>query len=148
MATSSTSSRRSEPRSALRAAFGGAKRVVGVLLLLIAVQPPAVASDEFGIDFTIKPKVLPGTCGVPVTPAGPSPVPAPGLIEVTALVDAGGAVIELRLTRSSGWPALDQAVLEAYRSCQFQPAIQNRVPVAGERELHYEWPPAPNASSP
>ncbi|MGH8516779.1 MAG: energy transducer TonB [Panacagrimonas sp.] len=116
-------------------------RALGLLFLLTSAAQihPGVASDEFGIDFTTKPKVLPATCGMPALPAGPPPVQSPGVVEVTARVDDTGALIELRLTQSSGWPALDQAVLAAYRSCQFQPAIQNRVPVAGERELHYEW---------
>ena len=147
MATSSTSSRPPEPRSTHRAGRSGAVRTFATLLL-IGASLAVMARDEFGIDRTLKPKVLPGTCGVPVVPAGTPPIPAPGIVEVTATVDADGAVIDLRLTRSSGWPALDQAVLTAYRSCQFQPAIQNRVPVAGERELHFEWtPPSPAPAS-
>jgi len=114
-----------------------------LLLPLIVVPISATASDEFGIDFTTKPKLLPGTCGTPVTQGGSASTPTPGVVEVIAGVDETGAMIELRLTRSSGWPALDRAVLEAYRSCQFQPAIQNRVPVGGERELYYEWAPPP-----
>jgi protein TonB len=112
-----------------------------LLLQLIAVPILATASDEFGLDFTTKPKLLPATCGTPLMPAGSASTTTPGVVEVIAAVDATGALVELRIAKSSGWPALDQAVLEAYRSCQFQPAIQNRVPVAGERELHYEWAP-------
>lgn len=114
-----------------------------LLLQLNAAPVPVMASDEFGIDFTTKPKVLPGTCGSPVVPKGPPPTSATGVVEVTARVDDTGVMIESRITQSSGWPALDQAVLEAYRSCQFQPAIQNRVPVSGERELHFEWTSPP-----
>jgi len=116
------------------------------LLLCAAAEFPLMASDEFGIDYTVKPMLLPGTCGMPVLPPDPPPLPIPGPVDVTAMVDAGGSLIDLRPTRSSGWPALDQAVLEAYRTCQFQPAIQNRVPVAGERELHYEWTPPAGAA--
>lgn len=139
MATSSTSSLRSDPAPARRAGAPGAA-CIALATLLGATASVARGSDAFGVDFTTRPKLIAGTCGVPATPAGPPPE-NPGRVEVDALVDASGAVITLRVSRSSGSPALDAAVLEAYRHCQFQPAIQNRVPVAGEHVLIHEWTP-------
>jgi protein TonB len=52
-----------------------------------------------------------------------------GLVFLEVLVDRKGKVAELRLARSSGYPVLDQAALQAVKKWLFKPAKRGTEPV-------------------
>jgi periplasmic protein TonB len=55
---------------------------------------------------------------------------AEGTVMVTALVDAGGRVLSVEVTTSSGTRSLDESALAEVRSKTFRPATRDGVPVA------------------
>jgi protein TonB len=54
-----------------------------------------------------------------------------GVVIVLALSDASGAVEQVSIEESSGFPLLDDSALEAVRRWRFVPALENGVAVAG-----------------
>lgn len=69
------------------------------------------------------------------TPAPPYPPEArargqQGIVLVRVDIGADGRVIDVTLARSSGWPALDRAVLETLRTWRFDPARKAGRPMA------------------
>lgn len=81
---------------------------------------------------------------VPAADSGPVPIRSPsprypraslrrgesGEVLVQVLVDADGRAREVGISRSSSYPALDQAAVSAVRRWRFQPALQHGRPVA------------------
>ena len=53
-----------------------------------------------------------------------------GVVCVQALVDKNGVVRDAQVNKSSGFPCLDEAAVEAAYLCRYTPAIQNGRPVA------------------
>lgn len=54
-----------------------------------------------------------------------------GIVRVRIEVTASGAIASANIQHSSGYDSLDQAALSYARSCRFNPAMKNGVPVAG-----------------
>lgn len=88
-----------------------------------------------------QPALLPQTC-----PKGPPDYLAEalrknqtGTVNVVASVDATGALVALRVMKSSGYEALDNATLRLFARCRYQPAYDGDRPVAGEVVLRYTW---------
>ncbi len=98
-----------------------------------------MASDEFGIDMTIRPRLIANTCALPRWPPDVRRDIADGVTQMMFTVSDKGEVLRLEVTASSGSVALDAAAVAAYASCRFEPATQNRVPVLGEVTLWHGW---------
>ncbi|CCG08383.1 energy transducer TonB [Pararhodospirillum photometricum] len=78
-------------------------------------------------------------CRKPSYPAAARRAGESGVVVLALLIDTAGAVIDQRVERSSGFPRLDAAALEALGRCRFQPATLD-----GRREptwarLRYVW---------
>jgi protein TonB len=54
-----------------------------------------------------------------------------GIVLLELSVDANGRVIDVRVTESSGFSALDAAAVETLREWRFRPAQRGGMPVAG-----------------
>jgi protein TonB len=54
-----------------------------------------------------------------------------GTVRLELSVDANGRVVDVRVTESSGFGALDAAAVEALREWRFRPAQRGGMPVAG-----------------
>ena len=48
-----------------------------------------------------------------------------GLVKIQADIDRSGAVVDSRVTRSSGFASLDNAALDAVKNARFLPALKN-----------------------
>jgi TonB family protein len=68
---------------------------------------------------------------------------ASGTARIEVQVSPDGQVTSIKLVQSSGDAAVDQAALDASRSCVFAPATLNGMPVHGSYVLEY----APNAQT-
>jgi protein TonB len=78
------------------------------------------------------PVLIPPTPRAEILPSYPRSARRSGLegvVKVTAMVDASGAVTSAEVLVSSGHAALDQAALEAVRRALFAPAMSEGVPV-------------------
>ncbi len=53
-----------------------------------------------------------------------------GVVKVSALIGADGAVISVEISASSGHAILDNAALDSLRHASFAPAVKNGVPIA------------------
>jgi TonB family protein len=53
-----------------------------------------------------------------------------GLVVVGAALDEQGLVFDTRIMKSSGYPELDNAAVEAVRNARFTPAMQGEKPIA------------------
>lgn len=82
--------------------------------------------------------------------APPPPPNPPGGVEdrdariVTLIVDlsADGTVTAVTLEKSSGFPELDAAALEAASGWHFNPLLKDGKPVAGKARIPVSFPPA------
>lgn len=62
-----------------------------------------------------------------------------GHVFIKLVVAANGSLKSSEVTKSSGYPALDQATLDGFRSCKFLPEIVKGVPREGTIEAEYVW---------
>ena len=58
-----------------------------------------------------------------------------GTVHLLALIGAEGRADEVVLAKSSGFPALDDAAIEAVRQWRFRPTAQNPVPAGTWRDV-------------
>lgn len=93
------------------------------------------------------PAPVPNSCGRPAVIPELLPQGFTGLTAVAILVDESGAVVESRITNSSGQPALDQALLAAARACKFIPGTRANVPSALPTVWVYRWGTPPDSTS-
>ncbi|MBU8542311.1 energy transducer TonB [Roseomonas sp. ROY-5-3] len=52
-----------------------------------------------------------------------------GRVTLRVEIDAIGRVVDVRVLRSAGYPALDEAAMQAVRRWRFEPAMRDGVPV-------------------
>lgn len=100
----------------------------------------------------------PGFAETPVAPAKPlatgtpiMPCPKPlwpkvslrkseqGTVTMELLIAPSGEVRESRVSKSSGFPLLDAAALEATAKCKFEPVLENGKAVAAWIATEYVW---------
>jgi D-alanyl-D-alanine endopeptidase (penicillin-binding protein 7) len=62
-----------------------------------------------------------------------------GTVTLSFMVDRDGAVLESMVTRSSGYPGLDEAARSALEKCSFTPALKKGEPVAERVKVQYVW---------
>lgn len=71
------------------------------------------AGKLFAVDFA--------SCGQPAWPPGAEVRAEKGQVILTYRVDANGKVLETLVSKSTGFPALDEAAAQALRACRFTP---------------------------
>lgn len=62
-----------------------------------------------------------------------------GITEVEFKTEETGRLLDLRVSRSSGFRGLDNAVLLALQNCRFKPASINGKAVQGHAVMQYVW---------
>lgn len=62
-----------------------------------------------------------------------------GTVTMALLIDTDGTVKETQLKRSSGFPDLDNAALDALARCKFEPGTRSGQPYASWATLQYVW---------
>jgi len=62
-----------------------------------------------------------------------------GLVVLQAQVGPDGRPTMVTVARSSGFPILDNAALDALRSCRFEPATENGRPIPFRYEVPYRF---------
>jgi D-alanyl-D-alanine endopeptidase (penicillin-binding protein 7) len=79
------------------------------------------------------------TCAKPMYPHSELGAGHQGTVQLRFLVGTDGAILRSRVDRTSGYPALDQAALDALNKCQFKPARKNGVPAQTWQPVQYVW---------
>jgi protein TonB len=62
-----------------------------------------------------------------------------GTVRAAYLVDVDGTILESKIVKSSGYPALDKAALTGMTKCGFRPGRSNGQPVKAWAEMTYVW---------
>jgi len=75
----------------------------------------------------------------PVYPAESRKLGESGVVVVRVLIAASGKVADAKVSRSSGYPRLDEAALTAARTAQFRPYMENGVPRAVQADLPFNF---------
>lgn len=64
-----------------------------------------------------------------------------GTTTIFLLVGADGTVKDAKVTKSSGYRALDKAALAAFSRCRFKPPVADGKPVQAWMPIQYVWSP-------
>jgi TonB family protein len=88
-------------------------------------------------------KMLPvanfASCAKPVWPKESLRKEEQGTVQLGFLIGVDGAVRESRVEKSSGYPLLDLAALDAIGRCRFSPGTENGKPVENWTRMRYVW---------
>jgi D-alanyl-D-alanine endopeptidase (penicillin-binding protein 7) len=98
-----------------------------------AVTPAAVAG------LTRVPVLDFRSCRKPHYPRADLKAGHEGTVTLGFMVDRDGAVLDSTVTRSSGYPGLDEAARSALEKCSFTPALKKGKPVAERVMVQYVW---------
>lgn len=79
------------------------------------------------------------SCEKPHYPAQDLAALHEGAVTLVFDVDTRGAVIASGISKSSGYPSLDTAALNAIRRCSFKPGMQNGKAVQARTNVQYVW---------
>ncbi len=101
----------------------------------VAAAVPSEARDVSG---QVAPRALPENTP-PDYPEASRRARETGRVVIHALVDETGAVRDVSVSSSSGFPDLDAAAVDAVRSWRFLPATADGIPVAGELDLPFDF---------
>ena len=112
-----------------------------ILLMMVTLQfgcstKPVVDKPENGFS---APKLWPSVCDELVYPRASYEAHEKGTVEMSFLVSRDGTVLEKKMTKSSGFPRLDEATNLARNHCQFFPALQDGEPVQSWVTLSTTW---------
>ncbi len=100
-------------------------------------EVPSVVSAAF-VDMS--------SCARPQYPEASLAARQAGTTVLRYIVDLNRSLRDLRVERSSGWPQLDQAAIEAFGQCKGVPALVNGVAVSAYGRFAYNWRPATKAA--
>jgi TonB family protein len=78
-------------------------------------------------------------CAAPAYPAASKPRGEHGVVKVRLHIGADGKLSRQELYKSSGFPALDQALQQALFRCAFLPALRRGEPIEGFFDFEYTW---------
>ena len=95
---------------------------------LQAKAPPAAASAE-----------AERNCPKPVFPQESLRAGHKGSVDVAFLIGADGAVAATRIAKSSGFPLLDAAGINAISKCRFKPVAENSKPAPAWLNVTYNF---------
>lgn len=102
-----------------------------------APAPATVAAPAVGGNHEAR--VLFGSCAKPVYPVQSLAAQHQGTVTMEFLIGADGRVVDSKVIRSSGYPALDETALNAIRLCKFEPAMNDGKPVQESTKVAYVW---------
>jgi TonB family protein len=80
-----------------------------------------------------------GNCVHPKYPSGPFQRNETGKVTVKLTVDAEGNVVDISIEKSSGFTELDNGSAILWKSCHFNPATQDGVPVQSTTKMMLDW---------
>lgn len=110
------------------------------------VLPPPVAAPPVAVPVAAKaapvrtlPVVEASGCEKPKYPRASLLAEETGMVMLALLVGADGRVTDAKIEKSSGYPRLDKAALEALSLCKFKPGTVDGKPEPGWAKLSYEW---------
>ncbi len=89
------------------------------------VTPPVVDADL--------------TCDEPLYPTVSRQLEEEGTVRLQFLISPRGEVLQSRIERSSGYPRLDTAAVEALSKCRFKPGTVDGKPEQSWARLEYVW---------
>ena len=79
------------------------------------------------------------SCAKPMYPHDELAAHHEGTVEMKFLVGADGAIVNSRVEQTSGFPALDQAALDALNKCRFKPARKDGEAAQSWTDVKYVW---------
>jgi TonB family protein len=79
------------------------------------------------------------SCAKPVYPREDLLANHQGTVKLKFLVNEEGQAVDSAITRSSGYPSMDEAARIPILKCKFKPALQDGRPVAQWTEVQYVW---------
>ncbi len=85
------------------------------------------------------PTVIFSSCAKPNYPAADLAASHEGTVTLGFDIDAGGRILSSTVTKSSGYPSMDAAALDAIKLCTFEPAMLNDKPVPAPMKIQYVW---------
>ena len=100
-------------------------------------EAPSVVSAAF-IDMS--------SCKRPEYPEAALAANQAGTTVLRYIVETDRSLRDLSVERSSGWPQLDQAAIDALGRCKGVPALVNGVAVSSYGRLNYTWRPSTKAA--
>ena len=113
-------------------------RAAGIALACALGAHAAQAQDTAGAENSVT-KIDFASCAKPVYPKADMQAGHQGTVTVGFLVDASGRVKDSKITRSSGFMALDQAAQSALGKCSFHPGLEKGKPVQTWAHVKYVW---------
>ncbi|OFA05522.1 TonB family protein [Duganella sp. HH101] len=78
-------------------------------------------------------------CAKPVWPKEALRKEQTGTVTLAFLIGTDGNVADAKITRSSGFPLLDDAAVAGLRSCRFKPGMVDGKPVSAWQQMQYVW---------
>jgi len=105
--------------------------------MLVACSSFAQSSD--GADRQTSAVVDFNSCAKPMYPHDELAAKHEGTVVMKFLVNVDGTVGAARVERTSGFPALDQAAVEALAKCRFTPASKGGQPIQTWQGIQYVW---------
>jgi len=88
-----------------------------------ATVPAPAAGGNLGA------RALFGSCAKPMYPAQSFAAQHQGTVHLEFLVGTDGRVLDSKVAKSSGYPALDETAHNAIKLCKFDPAMKDGKPV-------------------
>ncbi len=79
------------------------------------------------------------SCAKPVWPKEALRKEQTGIVTLSFLIAADGSVADTKVTRSSGFPLLDEAAVNGLRLCRFKPGAIDGKPVSAWQKMQYVW---------
>ncbi len=95
------------------------------------VAPPPVTPPKFNVAYLQNPR--------PAYPAMSKRLGEAGRVMLRVMVDVNGLPTQVEVRKSSGFPRLDEAALEAVRKWKFVPARRGEEPVAGLADIPIDF---------
>ncbi len=86
------------------------------------------------------------SCDKPKYPEASLAAKESGTTRLRYVADIDRSIRDVRIERSSGWPSLDQAAVDAFGRCKAVPAFVNGAPVQSFGRISFNWRPGTQAA--
>jgi TonB family protein len=111
--------------------FTNKRIAMGVLAMIFSVCVHAEVNDQAVVE--------PNTCQLPQYPKASLAREEQGKVTMHYRIAVDGSVLESKLLKSSGFPLLDTAAVNALALCKFKPKTVDGKPVESWMVMHYVW---------